>query len=712
MSITHNIFSIEQKNYIINQFPNEIQNLLRNVNNPLDEREILNGIFEDKNVRMVMKYEKNKYNVLKWVIYYNVNDIADVINYSNNTHNWKNQWKIEYISYNDLINNKKNLPLENQGANKIDENVRIINPLNKRTDHNANYIHQKYLSTVLINTTKQESEIYKYWILEMPEIIDCALRILNEIKKDWEIKQIKEQKDEEIKLLVKYQLNHDEKIKEHDKIVNENKKLKEQVKNLNAHIPKKKVPIMDYIYIWGISIDDGKFKMGFTKKANDRISELSRGNVDGKFLHLSPCFECDKYEKIIHSIFSKYRIRDTEYFEISFDICKNAIDSISMISNAVYENMEHVALFNLSSKIEKLVDEFKKNIKKNNSNKKYDKCGDDVNNYIENDDVNKSVIDNNNDDINGDSNSDNSDNIDNSDNDSSVNNNSENDNKIKLDFECNMERHNILTESKNFLLFPRDKYEDPNNFEKFIKERCVINNPDYCTEKQTLKHAYMCWVAFAIDRETLKKFDKYMDKNFNVKSIFNENFGSNMLSYSGIQLKDIELLIPKTSNDYYLFLQEKCHLGPNYSITTKELHEEYNKWAKTKNGKQLALSKDKTKINKFMENIFYRSQGVGDKNSRGERGFRGFCVEINEHHNMNTTGKQNKIILKIDAKTNEIIQSWTSLTIAAKELNIGTSSLSQDAIYNSTNDSKRARGEFYYMYENYIETKRKPPTKK
>ena len=123
--------------------------------------------------------------------------------------------------------------------------------------------------------------------------------------------------------------------------------------------------MMDYLYIWGISIDDGKFKMGFTKKANDRISELSRGNIDGKFLHLSPCFECEKYEKIIHSIFSKYRIRETEYFEVSFDVCKNAIDSISMISNAIYENMEHIVQFNLSSKIEKLVDEFKRDIKKN-----------------------------------------------------------------------------------------------------------------------------------------------------------------------------------------------------------------------------------------------------------------------------------------------------------------------------------------------------------
>lgn len=709
MSLTHNIFSIEQKNYIINQFPNEIQNLLKNVNNPLDEREILNGIFEDKNVRIVMKYEKNKYNVLKWVMYYNVNDIADVINYTTkNTHHW-NKWKIETTTYTNLINiDTKKEVLQNGGPSNIDEYIRIINPLNKKTDHNAKYMHQKYLSTVLINTTSKESEIYKYWILEMPEIIDCALRILNEIKKDWEIKQIKEQKDEEIKLLVKYQLNQDEKIKEYNKIVDENKKLKEKVKNFDLHVPKKKIPIMDYIYIWGNSIDDEKFKMGFTKKANVRISELSRGNVDGKFLHLSPCFECDKYEKIIHSVFSKYRIRDTEYFEISFDICKNAMDSISMISNTVYENMEHIALFNLSSKIEKLVDEFKKDIEKNNSNKKYNKYGNDDNNHIENDNEQNNDI-NSYTDINDENNSDNS---DNDSNDNNVDNNSENDNKIKRDFECNIERHTILTDSKNFLLFSRDKYEDPNNFEKFIKERCIINNPDYYTEKQTLKHAYMCWVAFAIDRETLKKFDKYMDKNFNVKSIFNKDLGCDMQSYIGIKLKDIELLIPKTSNDYYLFLQEKCHLGPNYSITTKELHDEYNKWAKTTNGKQLGLSKDKTKFNKFMENIFYRSQGVGDKNSRGERGFRGFCVEINEHHNMNTTGKQNKIILKMNAKTNEIIQSWTSLTIAAKELNIGTSSLSQDAIYNSKNESKRARGEFYYIYENYIETKRKPPTKK
>ena len=70
-------------------------------------------------------------------------------------------------------------------------------------------------------------------------------------------------------------------------------------------------------------------------------------------------------KKIIHSIFSKYRIRETEYFEVSFDVCKNAIDSISMISNAIYENMEHIVQFNLSSKIEKLVDEFKRDIKKN-----------------------------------------------------------------------------------------------------------------------------------------------------------------------------------------------------------------------------------------------------------------------------------------------------------------------------------------------------------
>ena len=287
-----------------------------------------------------------------------------------------------------------------------------------------------------------------------------------------------------------------------------------------------------------------------------------------------------------------------------------------------------------------------------------------------------------------------------------------NDANLTTEYENDPERHKILVNSEKFLLFSRDKFEDPNNFEKFIKERCTNNNPDNYIDKQTLKHGYMCWVATPISREMSGKFDDYMQINYSIKTIFNKDLGCDMQSYVGIKLKDIELLIPKTSNDYYLFLQEKCNLGPNYSITTKELHDEYNKWIKIKNGKQLALSKDKTKFNKFIENIFYRSQGVGDKNARGERGFRGLCVNINEHHNMNTTGKQNKIILKMDAKTNEILQSWPTLTVAAKELNIGTSSLSQDAIYNSKNDSKRTRGDFYYIYENYVETKRKPPTKK
>ena len=141
---------------------------------------------------MVMKYERNKYNVLKWVIYYNVSDIAGILNYKiKNTDNWK-RWKIEYIQYDEIINKKKdtnNKVPQFEVPYEIDENVRIINPLKIKTDHNARYMHQKYLSTVLINTTSKESEIYKYWILEMPEIVDCMLRIYMEIKNEYEKEQ-------------------------------------------------------------------------------------------------------------------------------------------------------------------------------------------------------------------------------------------------------------------------------------------------------------------------------------------------------------------------------------------------------------------------------------------------------------------------------------------------------------------------------------------
>ena len=53
------IFSDEQKEFIINKFPIQIQNLLRSVKNPLDEREVIINMFKDKKVRIIIKYEKD-----------------------------------------------------------------------------------------------------------------------------------------------------------------------------------------------------------------------------------------------------------------------------------------------------------------------------------------------------------------------------------------------------------------------------------------------------------------------------------------------------------------------------------------------------------------------------------------------------------------------------------------------------------------------------
>ena len=51
-------------------------------------------------------------------------------------------------------------------------------------------------------------------------------------------------------LIIRHQMEKEKIMLEQEKLSLENIMLKEQVHKLNLYLPKKKIPIMDYIYIW------------------------------------------------------------------------------------------------------------------------------------------------------------------------------------------------------------------------------------------------------------------------------------------------------------------------------------------------------------------------------------------------------------------------------------------------------------------------------
>ena len=70
LSSNEEIFTEEQREYIIGKFPDTIQDFLRKVKNPLDEKEVIINMFKDKNVRIVIKYEKDFMDDYDWMPYF------------------------------------------------------------------------------------------------------------------------------------------------------------------------------------------------------------------------------------------------------------------------------------------------------------------------------------------------------------------------------------------------------------------------------------------------------------------------------------------------------------------------------------------------------------------------------------------------------------------------------------------------------------------
>jgi prophage antirepressor-like protein len=451
-------------------------------------------------------------------------------------------------------------------------------------------------------------------------------------------------------LLIRHQLEQ-EKLQEntnllkqeYEKLSLENILLKDK-----TPLPKIKYPQGEYIYIWGIK-NDCEFKVGMTTEASKRRSQLAQGNIKGEFLYLCPTHNSAILEKYIHSVLNKYRMPGSEYFKISFEACKIIVNNITTITKYIHDNIDNVEHDTEILQLNKITETINENIKEKK----------------ENDKTNKILETNKNEESNE-----------------------------------NNKNNEII-----YIIKPREKPTDLTDFNLFIQERCIESVDDY-VEKQTMCHAYMCWALRDLTKDNMKEFNSYMEQNYCVKAKFNEKFNCNMKVFTKIKLKDIELQTSDT--DYTLFLNEMCKFGPDYSIHMEELHDEYNKWNNDKDNK-LTLASEKKKFNKFLEELFYRgSVGKnGDKTSRGTRGFRGFTLKNNDSQHMNVSGKQTKKILQINAKTHEIFKSWDSLTIASNEIDLNTGSLSQDAIHNSTHDTKKIRGDYYFIYENYVKTIRK-----
>jgi prophage antirepressor-like protein len=169
---TQNELSNSDKQEILNKFPPIIAEKFKNINNPLNQTEILVELFREKNVRIILKIQKNEFDEEDYIAHFHVVDMCKTINYADHHINTWKKWKIKFFTYEELT--------------KDNSKIFIINPNNNKISHKALFIDEESIITILIKINTPEAHIFTEWIKQQSKIVKTLMRRIIKIKNELE----------------------------------------------------------------------------------------------------------------------------------------------------------------------------------------------------------------------------------------------------------------------------------------------------------------------------------------------------------------------------------------------------------------------------------------------------------------------------------------------------------------------------------------------
>ena len=127
----------DEKQNIINKFPENIRHYLYDISNPLDEIEVMISIFKKYNVRIIILDSRDEFGLCDILSYFHLSDIAKAINYDETsiTKTIK-RWNLDSFDMNYF---KKILNGNNDNDDNDDDNYEIKDVLNSFKNNIINY---------------------------------------------------------------------------------------------------------------------------------------------------------------------------------------------------------------------------------------------------------------------------------------------------------------------------------------------------------------------------------------------------------------------------------------------------------------------------------------------------------------------------------------------------------------------------------------------
>ena len=220
-------------------------------------------------------------------------------------------------------------------------------------------------------------------------------------------------------------------------------------------------------------------------------------------------------------------------------------------------------------------------------------------------------------------------------------------------------------------------------FDKFINESCILHN-DLEVDSTTIVAQFRIYNRTKPTKLLFENFNKYMRTRFLACRLKSQTANQVCHGFKGIALKTIEYKKLYSSNEVENFLFENCAFSPNYRGATNKIVEEFINYKKNNN---LLINNNEDKdIKNYLKNCNYIVGGpirLHNIDATFE-GYYGISLKNDLNNNERISSTTNgKSVQKLDAKTKEVLNSWSSIAKAALYEEFSTAKMSRSIKNNS-----------------------------
>ena len=217
--------------------------------------------------------------------------------------------------------------------------------------------------------------------------------------------------------------------------------------------------------------------------------------------------------------------------------------------------------------------------------------------------------------------------------------------------------------------------EQTTRFNQFIEQCCIVHK-DVEDSSTVLEGQFRIWNKVKPTKEIFHLFKQYLDTRFRPKRLQKQDKNQVVHGYAGIKLIAIEYKHTyDLTCDVETFIFNVCRFSPCGKILNSTLLSEYQRWKKKLN--KDIFSDDMREIKEYLNSSAYVQKGTVWVNNTSNEGYYGLSLREDDEYEYKVTSSTGKKVDKVCLKTNQLLNSWTTIAKAAMSENITPAKMSR-----------------------------------